>query len=142
MLEYGLSKSELIAENKHITSWEKLVPGTKLKIPAISENNELGIIEMEPFIEDYYPPLSLPKEVGPLIEKVETDEGSLKGKEETDKITPKIESISNEDNCLEDKNDNYEGYYYPYYYYPTYYSNQNYRYPVYYPVYVYVNNEK
>jgi hypothetical protein len=55
---YNLTKDELIEENRHIRVWNKLVPGTKLKIPPITEAMEHDINEMEPFVEDYYPKLS------------------------------------------------------------------------------------
>lgn len=52
---YNLTKDELIEENKHIRVWDKLIPGTKIKIPTISEAVELEVSDMEPFVEDYYP---------------------------------------------------------------------------------------
>lgn len=55
---YNLTKDELIEENRHIRVWNKLVPGTKLKIPPITEAVEQDVNEMEPFVEDYYPKLS------------------------------------------------------------------------------------
>ena len=56
---YGLSEEELQKENKHIRVWERLIPGTKLKIPNIPEAVDLDINSMEPFVEDYYPKLKL-----------------------------------------------------------------------------------
>lgn len=56
---YSLNKDELIEANKHIRAWDKLIPGVKLKIPVISENIDQDILEMEPFIEDYYPKKSI-----------------------------------------------------------------------------------
>lgn len=56
---YGLSEEELQKENKHIRVWERLIPGTKLKIPTISEAVDQDINGMEPFVEDYYPKLKL-----------------------------------------------------------------------------------
>ena len=34
---YDLTIEELKNENKHIRIWNKLIPGTKLKIPILSE---------------------------------------------------------------------------------------------------------
>ena len=52
-------------ENKHIRVWERLIPGTKLKIPTISEAVDQDINSMEPFVEDYYPKLKL--DVGAMV---------------------------------------------------------------------------
>lgn len=60
---YGLEADELKKENKHIRSWDNIIPGTKLRIPAIPEAVELDVISMEPFIEDYYPKLKLGEEL-------------------------------------------------------------------------------
>lgn len=54
---YNLSKDELVEENRHIKRWDKLIPGTKLKIPIITSVVDSEVMEMEPFIEDYYPKL-------------------------------------------------------------------------------------
>lgn len=54
---YNLSKDELIEENRHIKKWDRLIPGTKLKIPIITDTIDNEVMEMEPFIEDYYPKL-------------------------------------------------------------------------------------
>ncbi len=52
---YNLTVDELKEENRHIRKWDKLIPGTKLKIPVITEAIDSEVAEMEPFIEDYYP---------------------------------------------------------------------------------------
>ena len=61
---YELLEDEIIKNNKHITNWDKLIPGTRLKLPNISEKLADEIDEVEPFIEDYYPKqlFDLPKE--------------------------------------------------------------------------------
>ncbi len=68
---YDMSFSELKKENKHIRSWNYLVPGTKLKIPVITEtmNEEINVIE--PFIEDYYPKIKIENE---SYEEIKTEE--------------------------------------------------------------------
>lgn len=58
MFLYSLNHDELIEKNRHIRSWNKLVPGTKLKIPVVSEEIDQEVISMEPFIEDYYPKIN------------------------------------------------------------------------------------
>ena len=55
---YNVTKEELMEQNQHIRSWNKIVPGTKLKIPPITEAVEQDISDMEPFVEDYYPKLN------------------------------------------------------------------------------------
>lgn len=55
---YDLNKDELVEENRHIKNWNKLIPGTKLKIPTVSQTIDSEIMEMEPFVEDYYPKIN------------------------------------------------------------------------------------
>lgn len=55
---YDLTEDELKENNQHIRSWDKLIPGTKLRIPAITESMEMKVSDIEPFIEDYYPKLT------------------------------------------------------------------------------------
>lgn len=58
MFLYNLTKDEIVEENRHIRVWDKLIPGTKLKIPPIPEAVEHDVNDMEPFVEDYYPKLN------------------------------------------------------------------------------------
>ena len=64
---YNLSIEEIKKINTHIRDWNNLIPGTKIRLPEISEeiNNEIDCVE--PFIEEYYPRI---KEE-PIIEKKE-----------------------------------------------------------------------
>ncbi|HHZ18754.1 MAG TPA: LysM peptidoglycan-binding domain-containing protein [Acholeplasmataceae bacterium] len=55
---YNVTKAELMEYNQHIRVWNKIVPGTKLKIPPITEAVEQDVSDMEPFVEDYYPKLN------------------------------------------------------------------------------------
>lgn len=55
---YNLTPDEIKEQNRHIRVWDKLIPGTKLKIPSITEAVEQDVSEMEPFVEDYYPKLN------------------------------------------------------------------------------------
>ena len=52
---YGILRSELVSENRHITDFFNLKPGTKLKIPVISNQVLETLEETEPFVEEYYP---------------------------------------------------------------------------------------
>lgn len=69
---YNIKKDELVENNKHIRVWDKLIPGTKLKIPSIPEAVDLEVTDMEPFVEDYYPSLS-EDVVQEVSSKVEND---------------------------------------------------------------------
>ena len=55
MFKYGLDKSEIASSNQHVSNWDMLVPGIKLKIPIVNERLVEHLDDVEPFIEDYYP---------------------------------------------------------------------------------------
>jgi len=59
---YELTIDELKNENKHIRIWHNLIPGTKLKIPVLSEAIIEDINSIEPFIEEYYPKIKIEEE--------------------------------------------------------------------------------
>lgn len=69
---YSLTLNELKEYNRHVRDWNKLIPGTKLKIPIINEAVEQDIIDMEPFIEDYYPRNTSPFDEKDQINNIET----------------------------------------------------------------------
>ena len=71
---YDISIDELKNENKHIRIWNKLIPGTKLKIPVLTETIVEEINEVEPFIEDYYPKIKVEEEHYAIIEEEPTEE--------------------------------------------------------------------
>lgn len=54
---YNLTLDELKEANRYISRWDSIPSGTKLRIPIITKADDLEIMEMEPFIEDYYPSL-------------------------------------------------------------------------------------
>ena len=85
---YNLSVDEIKDINNHIRSWEKLIPGTKLKLPAIPEQIRVELDDSEPFIEDYYPKIAVEelKAVGIANSSEETKEVSPK-EEETPSVT-------------------------------------------------------
>ncbi len=55
MFLYSITEDELKEDNRHIRKWDRLIPGTKLKISVITNSDDEDIMQMEPFIEDYYP---------------------------------------------------------------------------------------
>ena len=71
---YDISIDELKNENKHIRIWNNLIPGTKLKIPVLTETIVEEINEVEPFIEDYYPKIKVEEEEYSIIEDVIEEE--------------------------------------------------------------------
>ena len=66
---YDITFDELKNENKHIRIWHNLIPGTKLKIPVLTETIIEEINEVEPFIEDYYPKIKVEDEPYTLVEE-------------------------------------------------------------------------
>lgn len=52
---YNLSVDEIKKINTHIRDWNNLLPGTKLRLPEISDILNNQIDNVEPFIEEYYP---------------------------------------------------------------------------------------
>ena len=66
---YDLTIDELKNENKHIRVWTNLIPGTKLKIPVLTESIVEDINTIEPFIEDYYPKIKIEEEYHPIEEE-------------------------------------------------------------------------
>jgi LysM repeat protein len=162
---YGLETDELKKENKHIRYWDKLIPGTKLRIPTISEAVELDIASMEPFIEDYYPKLKLGEELKPektpdydyqeiddyvikstknnniqTVEEIKTQEEQINIEEIKDP-EPAMKEVTKKVEPVEEDEETEEEVplvqptYYPYY---PYYPYNRYSYPkVVYPVYVY-----
>ena len=57
-LNYQLDIEEIKAYNKYIKDWNHLIPGTKLRLPEISNTLNEELDNYEPFIEEYYPKLS------------------------------------------------------------------------------------
>lgn len=88
---YSLEVEEIKKENKHIRVWEKLIPGTKLKIPVITEAIDNDVTQMEPFVEDYYPKLNLNENIKDTI-----NENQANFEEEYIEIQEDIYENSNE----------------------------------------------
>lgn len=52
---YHITIEEFKLYNTHLTNYRNLLPGTKLKIPFLSLENEQILKKTESFISDYYP---------------------------------------------------------------------------------------
>ena len=143
---YDLTIDELKNENKHIRIWNKLIPGTKLKIPILSEAIIEDINTIEPFIEEYYPKIKIEEdnqiinefgdesnevEITELIDEDDAnsekylnheDNNSIQETVEEDNINEEVDQqvkiIDNKENI--NKNQIYYRYIYPqpYYYRP------------------------
>lgn len=116
---YNLTRQELIEENRHIKKWDKLIPGTKLKIPVITEAIDEEVMEMEPFVEDYYPKMkNEDEEVFEEINKkeVEVQEEVIEEKVVEEKELPYQNSVRS---VRRKVYPNYR-YYYPWMIYPYY----------------------
>lgn len=92
---YDMTFEELKKENKHIRRWDNLIPGTKLKIPVITESMNEEINSTEPFIEDYYPKMRIDEEeYEPLNEEISKEETI---QEEVNVQEPIIQEVNNEE---------------------------------------------
>lgn len=140
MFMYEVTEDEIKEVNKHIKNFRNLIPGSKLKIPTITENIDEEIMEMEPFVEDYYPKNDYEEEQEVMLEPEEPlveVESPLKDENEVKEVQIDInketrESLSKEKEKPEKASPKHKLNYYPYYYYNPYYG----RYFVYYlPVY-------
>lgn len=95
---YELTKDELFENNKHIRNWNKLIPGTKLKIPVITEAIDQDILEIEPFISEYYPSKDILNEIN--------TEDEIKDKSESFDKTYKVININDDINLDNSINSN------------------------------------
>lgn len=113
---YDLTIEELKNENKHIRIWNKLIPGTKLKIPILSEAIIEDINTIEPFIEEYYPKIKIEEdnqiinEFGDESNEVEITELIDEDDENSDKYlnhedNNSIQETVEEDNINEEVNE-------------------------------------
>lgn len=107
---YSLSINELKEVNRHVRDWNKLIPGTKLKIPIINEAIEQDIIDMEPFVEDYYPRNDEPlfKEEQENQDNIVIEEAINEIEEETTKAIIEKEDQKLEEEKIKDNNINQE----------------------------------
>lgn len=106
---YNLTLDELKNENKHIRIWNYLVPGTKLKIPVLSEAIVEDINEIEPFIEDYYPKIKIQEETYQYIEDDELEEDNEEDNEEVlEEITIEKEMYNDQESGYTESSDKVE----------------------------------
>ena len=88
---YHLNIEEIIKMNKHIQDWDHLIPGTKIRLPEISETVQIELDNTEPFIEEYYPKIDVDTIKDNVQEKENIVENSVDiKKEETEEKKPTI----------------------------------------------------
>lgn len=73
---YNMDVEEIKKENRHIRDFYNLLPGTKLKIPVLSENVMSEINEFEPFIEDYYPKYDLNEHIEEYVSENQKEDNN------------------------------------------------------------------
>ncbi len=120
-LIYNLSKEEIVKNNSHINDWNHLIPGTKIKLPIISEMVDRELDNTEPFIEEYYPKLE--KNINEYYSSKETEyiEPLITEVDENINITSSEKQIMNKPKKM---NNHYSlPYYYNGYPYYGYYGN-------------------
>jgi hypothetical protein len=109
---YNVEVEEIQKENRHIRNWDNLIPGTKLKIPVLSENLINEFNDFEPFIEDYYPKYDLNEKIEEeiytkvdedMIEEVSNDE-YISSNNEKEEIKEENKSIEKKQNEIKDIN--------------------------------------
>lgn len=109
---YNVEVEEIQKENRHIRNWDNLIPGTKLKIPVLSENLINEFNDFEPFIEDYYPKYDLNEKIEEeiytkvdedIIEEVNDDE-YISSNIEKEEIKEEKKSIEKKENEIKDIN--------------------------------------
>lgn len=104
---YNMTIQEIKNSNEHISDWRKLIPGTKIRLPAIPDHVRDELEDTEPFIEDYYPKIH-----HNINQNIINNEDEKEAKEEIDEIS--------EDNIhVENKLPDYSYYYPPYFFYPS-----------------------
>lgn len=97
---YDITLDELKNENKHIRMWNYLIPGTKLKIPVLTESIIEDINEIEPFIEDYYPKIKVEEE----YQIIADEEGNVE--EDNFGLDASLVEEKQEDVLFEETNEN------------------------------------
>ena len=122
---YNLLKEEIIEINMHITNWDHLIPGTRLKLPEIPDVLKDELDAVEPFIEDYYPKIDVNKfkenAVYQVDNNVHHEEEVLKAETVTTNVESNVEDVK-----TRKQKQSYKpypcGFYYPYY--PYFYNNK------------------
>lgn len=118
---YNLSVEEIMSINNHIRSWDKLIPGTKLKLPAIPEQIRVELDDSEPFIEDYYPKIAVEElktesiNESSMEQDIESETPKEMEKSQVDSPKPKPPTTNKPNNPYQRPPYPYYYYYYPYY---------------------------
>lgn len=102
---YNMDIEEIQKENRHIRDWVNLVPGTKLKIPVLSEALINEVNEFEPFIEDYYPKYDLNEKIDQ--NEIDTDE-SINVEVNASEYVSNVKSEENSEQSKEEINEQEE----------------------------------
>lgn len=76
---YRISIDELMSYNLHLTDFNNLICGTKIKIPLITEEIEQVLTNTESFVNDYYPMVD---EFEPEVKKVEVSNNETLNKKD------------------------------------------------------------
>lgn len=119
-LIYNLDIIEIKEVNKHIKSFDNLVPGLRLRLPEIPDSITLELNDVEPFIEDYYPKLSDYDDVYPQKEEIIKDDIIDVTQIKEEKNQPINDNSIKYSKPKIVKPIYYNPYCYPYYYYPYY----------------------
>lgn len=94
-LIYNLDINEIKDINYHVRDWNKLVPGTKIILPAIPESTRSELDDVEPFIEEYYPKIEY--QTTPIVEENNLEDQLIPEPEIVAKAEVEIESKKSED---------------------------------------------
>ena len=102
---YDITFDELKNENKHIRIWHTLIPGTKLKIPVLTEAIIEELNEVEPFIEDYYPKIKVDEEEFTLVEEKKEEDVNIEKfiKEEDSQMNANEKTLAEEQDNINDE---------------------------------------
>lgn len=113
---YNLEIEEITKINHHIKDWQNLIPGTKLRIPEIPEIVKTELDNTEPFIEEYYPKISIEEylQKQTAIKEATNENENQEIKEQEPPIKPKKYPNYN-GNYHGNNHGNYHSYYHNYY---------------------------
>lgn len=93
---YQLTFEELKIHNFHITDFNHLNPGMKLKIPFLTEEVNQILDKSESFVGDYYPTMEMfglkePKKEKEVVNNAEIVDNHIEVKKSEEVTTPKVE---------------------------------------------------
>lgn len=118
-LNYQLEIDEIKEMNKYIKDWNHLIPGTKLRLPEISNILDEELDNEEPFIEEYYPKLDYSKyEYAKNEEQIDQQEQNIPLNNDYKKQSSTKQQIVLPNNQYQQQHYYYQ---YPYYMYQNYY---------------------